>query len=98
MNEEPRTNPRTEAPATSAHEGGAARPSHDAAEATTSGQREPTRRSRLVKMALGVLLGGGLGYAYWVFVGCNTGACPITSSPMTSTAYGAVLGLVATSW
>lgn len=37
-------------------------------------------------------LGGGLaGLAYYYFVGCSTGSCPITSNPITSMLY---LGLV----
>ena len=39
------------------------------------------------------LAGGGLaGFAYYYFIGCNSGACPITSSPVISTLYGAFIG------
>ncbi|WP_018109362.1 DUF6132 family protein [Bacteroides propionicifaciens] len=41
---------------------------------------------------IGVFIGALGGYLYWKFVGCNTGTCPITSSPLNSTLYGAVLG------
>lgn len=41
---------------------------------------------------LGALLGAVGGFAYWHFVGCQSGTCPITSSPYISTIYGAVLG------
>ncbi|RPH34871.1 hypothetical protein EHM92_07270 [bacterium] len=41
-----------------------------------------------------VLLGAAGGYAYYYFVGCTTGTCPITSNPYISTGYGAVLGFV----
>jgi hypothetical protein len=37
-------------------------------------------------------IGGVLGFAYYKFVGCSTGACPLTSSPYTSTLYGALVG------
>ncbi len=40
----------------------------------------------------GVLVGGAAGYLYYRFIGCKTGACPITSNPWVSTLYGAVLG------
>jgi hypothetical protein len=40
------------------------------------------------------ILGGGAGYAYYRFVGCRTGACPITSNPWISTIYGALLGFM----
>jgi hypothetical protein len=49
-------------------------------------------RRRVLKMSLGVLLGGLAGFAYYSQVGCATGHCPITSSPWISTAYGAVFG------
>ena len=41
---------------------------------------------------VGVLLGGILGYAYYHFIGCNTGQCAITSKPFNSTAYGMLMG------
>lgn len=40
----------------------------------------------------GVLIGGALGYAYYYWIGCTSGSCPITSRPVNSTLYGAVLG------
>lgn len=42
----------------------------------------------------GVLLGGAAGYAWHRFVGCRTGACPITANPWIATGYGATLGLL----
>jgi hypothetical protein len=39
-----------------------------------------------------VVLGGAAGYAYYRFVGCRSGACPITSNPWISTIYGAAIG------
>lgn len=44
---------------------------------------------------LGLLLGGILGYAYYHFIGCNTGSCAITSKPLNSTAYGMMMGYLA---
>ncbi|MEA5038930.1 MAG: DUF6132 family protein [Clostridiaceae bacterium] len=43
---------------------------------------------------IGGILGAGLGFLYYKFVGCPTGACPITSNPYASTIYGAVIGLL----
>lgn len=40
----------------------------------------------------GAALGALAGYLYWYFVGCNSGTCPITSSPLNSTLYGILLG------
>jgi rhodanese-related sulfurtransferase len=41
---------------------------------------------------IGILLGGVAGFLYWKFVGCTSGACPITSNKYISIIYGAVLG------
>lgn len=41
---------------------------------------------------LGALLGAVGGYLYWRYIGCSTGACPITSSPTMSTLYGVLMG------
>jgi len=32
------------------------------------------------------------GWCYWRFVGCSSGACPITSKPLNSAIYGALMG------
>ena len=50
---------------------------------------------RIIKNKLtiaGVLLGALGGYLYYVFVGCASGTCVITSSPTISTLYGAFMG------
>lgn len=49
---------------------------------------------KLLLKALPVAAGAGLGYAYYYFIGCNGGSCPITGNPVISTLYGAVIGLV----
>ncbi len=41
-----------------------------------------------------VLVGAALGFAYYKFIGCRSGVCPITSNPWISTMYGALLGFV----
>lgn len=48
----------------------------------------------ILRSVIGILVGGGLGFAYYKFVGCSTGTCPLTSNPIISTIYGAVLGLL----
>ena len=40
----------------------------------------------------GCILGGIAGYLYWMKVGCASGTCLITSKPLNSTVYGAVMG------
>ena len=41
---------------------------------------------------VGALLGCLAGFLYWKFVGCINGTCAITSNPILSTIYGAVMG------
>jgi len=41
---------------------------------------------------IGITIGAIGGYMYYCFVGCTTGSCPITSKPLNSTLYGALLG------
>lgn len=48
-----------------------------------------------LKLALSTVAGALLGYAYYYFIGCNTGTCPITSNWHVSTLYGAGMGLIA---
>ena len=43
-------------------------------------------------LIIGVFLGAIAGYLYYYFVGCASGTCAITSSPINSTLYFAVLG------
>jgi len=37
--------------------------------------------SMTLKLIIGVCIGGGIGFAYYKFIGCPTGACPLTSNP-----------------
>ncbi|MHB9056956.1 MAG: DUF6132 family protein [Paludibacteraceae bacterium] len=41
---------------------------------------------------LGAVLGAVGGYAYYHFIGCSSGSCPITSNPYMSVIFGAVIG------
>ncbi|HIA36014.1 MAG TPA: hypothetical protein EYM84_07875 [Flavobacteriales bacterium] len=41
---------------------------------------------------LGIFLGALTGYLYFHFVGCANGTCSITSKPLNSTLYGAMMG------
>lgn len=50
--------------------------------------------STWLKQILPVVLGGAGGYAYYYFIGCASGACPISSNPYISTAYGGIIGFL----
>jgi len=41
---------------------------------------------------IGAIFGAIAGYMYWNFVGCSSGTCMITSKPVNSTLYGALMG------
>jgi len=41
---------------------------------------------------LGIVVGAVGGYLYYHFIGCTSGTCPITSKPVNSTLYGAMMG------
>lgn len=48
-------------------------------------------KKHLLKI-IGVAIGALAGFAYYYYVGCASGACPITSNPYITIAYGALLG------
>lgn len=50
-----------------------------------------------IKLFLPVLFGALGGFLYYNFIGCN-GSCAITSSPVNSTLYGTLFGLILTDW
>jgi LytS/YehU family sensor histidine kinase len=41
---------------------------------------------------IGVLIGFVSGYLYYQMIGCESGSCSITSSPINSSLYGALMG------
>lgn len=43
--------------------------------------------------AAGAVIGAAAGWAWWYFYGCTNG-CVITSSPLNSTLYGALMGVL----
>ena len=44
------------------------------------------------QLLVGILVGAAAGYAYYYFIGCNSGTCSITSNPVNSTLWGVLLG------
>ncbi len=56
--------------------------------------RWPEGRWWTVGRVAGLAAMGALGgYLYYAFVGCSSGGCPLTSSPVTTTGFGALMGL-----
>jgi hypothetical protein len=41
---------------------------------------------------IGLPVGGFFGWLYWFYVGCDSGSCAISSNPVNSSIYGAILG------
>jgi hypothetical protein len=46
----------------------------------------------IVRLIIGVVVGGLLGYGAYRFIGCSTGTCPLTANPWISTILGMVFG------
>lgn len=49
-------------------------------------------KTEVIITILGALAGAVAGWLYWKYVGCVSGTCPITSRPLSSAIYGAILG------
>jgi hypothetical protein len=47
---------------------------------------------RFLRPFLSIVIGALAGYLYYHYVGCASGTCPITSSPVMSTIYGGLFG------
>ena len=62
--------------------------------ARESAPAPPTLKARIGRVSLGVVAGSVLGLGLYVLVGCRTG-CAITSSPVLTSLYGALVGGVA---
>lgn len=45
-----------------------------------------------IRMLIGLLVGGILGYAYYHFIGCRGGSCPMWADPVRSTLIGIAFG------
>jgi hypothetical protein len=48
----------------------------------------------ILRLLIGAVFGGILGYFYHKKIGCKSGTCPITSSKSGTIIYGIVLGLL----
>jgi hypothetical protein len=52
--------------------------------------KETIKKYKLELIGSGV--GAVAGWCYWFFIGCSSGTCAITSSPVNSTLYMAIMG------
>jgi len=50
--------------------------------------------NKFARIAAFSLLGGAGGFAYYYFIGCQSGSCPLTGNPYISTSYGFMVGLL----
>jgi hypothetical protein len=48
--------------------------------------------SGIVRIVLGAVAGGLVGFLNYKLIGCRTGACPIAGNPWVSTLWWAVIG------
>ena len=49
-------------------------------------------KKAIIITAIGIAAGAMAGYLYYFYVGCVSGTCAITSKPLNSTLYGALMG------
>lgn len=49
-------------------------------------------KKAIIITAIGIIVGAIAGYLYYFYVGCASGTCAITSKPLNSTLYGALMG------
>jgi len=57
-------------------------------------EAKPKDSTRWFRQGAFILGGAALGFAYYYFIGCASGTCPITSNPYIATAYGGLIGLL----
>ncbi len=53
-----------------------------------------TYMKQLIIWAIAATVGAAAGFVYWYCVGCNSGSCAITSSPINSSIYGGVMAIL----
>ena len=58
------------------------------------GDKKGKSFKRYLPTLITTVVGAVGGYLYYLFIGCASGACLITSNPVISTIYGGVFGLL----
>jgi len=56
--------------------------------------KQEVKKIDLTKLLIGIVIGAIGGFAYYYFIGCSSGSCPITSNPFLMTGYGVFFGAV----
>ena len=49
-------------------------------------------KKAIIITGIGIVVGAIAGYFYYFYIGCASGSCAITSKPLNSTLYGALMG------
>lgn len=49
-------------------------------------------KKAIIITGIGIVVGAIAGYLYYYYIGCASGTCSITSKPLNSSLYGAVMG------
>ena len=49
-------------------------------------------KKAIIITGIGIVVGAIAGYLYYYYIGCASGSCSITSKPLNSSLYGALLG------
>ncbi len=55
----------------------------------------PSAKARWIRRGIGVVIGASAGFAYYSFVGCTSGGCPIWQDPLVSSGFGGLIGILA---
>ncbi len=55
-------------------------------------EQDSTNLTMKIRTIIFLVAGAVIGYAGYYFVGCSTGACPLTANPWISTLIGIVFG------
>jgi hypothetical protein len=60
-----------------------------------AGHAPRSAKARWIRRGIGVALGASAGFAYYSFVGCTSGGCPIWQDPVVSSGFGGLIGVLA---
>lgn len=56
------------------------------------GKKQLMTKKAIMITGTGIVVGAIAGYLYYFYVGCASGTCSITSKPLNSSLYGALMG------